>query len=483
MAFRFSSPSTTLSQKYGCRQREQRAHGLKLPYDILVYIFEKLEDDYKALFRCSLLNWEANHAAIPFLYRSVVFEPTYWYGYQGKAIGEQDSPNLWSACLSRHAVHVRHFEVRGYLSLSSSSRNRANLTRNISNAIKSFPNLRAVKFLPKSYYPDLFSESLQALSENACPYLTELTIDESSFTDKNIPAVLKIGGLRKLVIEYASTAVAETLREGWLDMSSETLTTLRFEGVCLPITADILNSQVHNLQNLEVFNLGLIEESNDPNLYAFLESLPRLHALSLYYNEEHFDNVEFGQPCRLSQLKSLTIRYFGPQSQNDIDKLCRWVHRIVAGSPLVEDLLLIDDNGESIHSFTQPSVVASFDLLVPYLATKRMNRLRRLQLPNGYLGRASLESVCSTCSHLEDLSVATSKASLMGFIRSSSSIRRRFSIKKAVFNLRRTVGMEDTDVSLSLAEATEVVQKLPNLREFTVNKAVWETSFNPGTVD
>ena len=62
----------------------------------------------------------------------------------------------------------------------------------------------------------------------------------------------------------------------------------------------------------------------------------------------------------------------------------------------------------------------------------------------------------------------------MAFIRSSSSARQRFSIRRAVFNLRRNVGMEDADVSLSLAEATEVVQKFPNLRQLTVNKTMWE---------
>ncbi|KAL0571245.1 hypothetical protein V5O48_010715 [Marasmius crinis-equi] len=471
-------------------QQWPRRRNLQLPYDILICIFEKLEDDYRTLFRCSLLDWESNHAAMPFLYRSVVFEPTHWYGYQDRAVGEEDSLNLKSACLPHHARFVRHFEVRGYLSLNSSTRNRTVVTHMLSKAIRSFSNLRSAKFLPKSYHSSLFSGALQALAANACPYLAELTLDESCFTEGNIPTLLRVGGLRKLVIEYASQAVAKTLCLGWLNFSSGSLTTLRFEvnlladaiynelilekGVCLPITADVLSSQVQYLQNLQELGLGLLDHPDDTMLCLFLESLPHLHTLSLYYNEEHLDHDAVGKPCHIPQLRSLTVRYFGPQSQSDIDRLCHWVHGLVKGSPLLEELCLIDDNGESINNLTHTAAIASFDLLIKYFTTKRSN-LRSLQIPNGYLGRMSLELVCSTCSHLEDLAIATSKVFLMDFVRSSTTTRRRFSIRRAAFNLRRNRGMGDGDVLLSLAEATEVVQKFPKLQCLDVNKTAWES--------
>lgn len=50
-----------------------------LPSDVLVLVFQSLQDDYRSLYQCALVNRAFNRAASKFLYRRVVlvFRPTF----------------------------------------------------------------------------------------------------------------------------------------------------------------------------------------------------------------------------------------------------------------------------------------------------------------------------------------------------------------------------------------------------------------------
>lgn len=49
-----------------------------IPNDILLLIFETLQDDYSSLFRSALVNRTFNQASSKYLYRRVVLAPRYW---------------------------------------------------------------------------------------------------------------------------------------------------------------------------------------------------------------------------------------------------------------------------------------------------------------------------------------------------------------------------------------------------------------------
>lgn len=53
------------------------AKDASLSYDLLLRIFEICKDDYRTLYRCSLVNWDFNRAASRMLYARVVLSPPF----------------------------------------------------------------------------------------------------------------------------------------------------------------------------------------------------------------------------------------------------------------------------------------------------------------------------------------------------------------------------------------------------------------------
>lgn len=51
--------------------------GSALFYDLLLHVLDHFHDDYGTLYRCSLVNWEFNRAALRLLYSRVVFSPPF----------------------------------------------------------------------------------------------------------------------------------------------------------------------------------------------------------------------------------------------------------------------------------------------------------------------------------------------------------------------------------------------------------------------
>ena len=50
------------------------------PYDVVIEIFRWLGDDYKTLYRCSIVSREFSEAAALYLYRDVHYRGEYYFG-------------------------------------------------------------------------------------------------------------------------------------------------------------------------------------------------------------------------------------------------------------------------------------------------------------------------------------------------------------------------------------------------------------------
>ncbi|ESK96696.1 hypothetical protein Moror_6713 [Moniliophthora roreri MCA 2997] len=438
----------------------KKSRALRVPFDILVCIFQVLEEDKRTLASCALVNWDANQAATTLLYRSIVFEPPYWYGYRQNDLEEKDSPLLQSACLPRNARHVWHFEVKGYLSLrSSSSKNRSVLSQILSRAVKFFPNLQSVALLPSSYYTEIFKGVLEVLSEHS--KLRELSLDGSSINDGNLAALMKIGGLRALTIRDPPPAVVELFSEGWLERSSGSITKLHLEGICTAIPSHVLCAQLANLKHVHTLSLGYTGAQSDLYLFPTLEHMPTLRSLSLQYDEESYGIPETHYQLHL---ESLTVRYFGPQTRADSDNLCDWILAIISSSPL-EELHLIDDNGEAINSDTGGEV--KFHRLVQHLTMRHALTLKVLQIPNGYLDADTVRNLYAKCIRLEELAFATSWTVLLSVAPST------YHLHVLSVNLRVVDEVNDLP-SLSSSEAAEIMKRMPSLRSLVVNQSKWK---------
>ena len=56
------------------------ASAIPPPYDVIIKIFRWLDDDYKTLYRCSVVSREFSEAAARYLYRDVHYSGRYHFG-------------------------------------------------------------------------------------------------------------------------------------------------------------------------------------------------------------------------------------------------------------------------------------------------------------------------------------------------------------------------------------------------------------------
>ncbi|KAK7045491.1 hypothetical protein VNI00_007744 [Paramarasmius palmivorus] len=351
--------------------------------------------------------------------------------------------------------------MRGYLSLrSSTAENREILSRILDRAVKTFPNIRSVALLPSSYYSELFSGVLETLSQST--QLQELSVNRSSLNDAYLAYLRKIVGLKALTIRDPLSAFTKLLSEGWLGRMSGSLVELHLEGICCAIPSHVLYAELANLKRIRTLSIGYLGAQSESSLFSALASLPDLRFLSLQYDEEIPEN------CYRLSLISLTIRYFGPQSQSDSSGLCSWVQAIMSSCPL-EELHLIDDNGEAINGDMGRD--ENFHRFVQYIVLHHASTLRLLRMPNIFFGADTLECIYAKCNSLEELTFATSRNALLSVYPSHPNMR---SLCALSVSLRDVDG--NGDLRLSLADAGVIMGRIPSLRSLIANNSEWKVN-------
>ncbi|KAF5347298.1 hypothetical protein D9756_009891 [Leucocoprinus leucothites] len=247
--------STTLEESELPNVRRQKGvmsdAANDLPIDILILIFQVLQDDYSSLLRGALVNRAFNCAASKFLYRRVVLAPHFRI-----ALSLRETPsipstsNLISACLPKYAPFVEILEITGYLPSRASPND--TLSKTILNATATFQNIRVAIFTPTTFLPDTLLPILSYLAQPSSiqtsfeeqlsekpsrqitehdtqsPNLRELVVNTSCTDGNNAPILTQITGLSELSIHSPTRAILDLLPD-WLRRLSDSLIELHLK--------------------------------------------------------------------------------------------------------------------------------------------------------------------------------------------------------------------------------------------------------------
>ncbi|KAI9061905.1 hypothetical protein FKP32DRAFT_1575048 [Trametes sanguinea] len=427
-----------------------------LSYDVLIIVFEWLRDDYKSLFSCSIVNRTFKEAAATYLYRKVTYAPPFSNVLDLRKRDDIEGGFFASARLPHNAPLVRRLEVGGYLSGRPPPVN--TFPAQLKSAVECWQNLQIIVFAPKQYPDHLFTDTLPLLSQ--LPLLQSLAVNGTCTDEQHSIKLVHIIQLESLTIESPTRAILQRLPE-WLEQLAGTLRALRLTHSCGSVTPGVLRSFIPHLQNITTSALGLSYSLTDNDVFTFWQDLPSLQTIDFRYYLVNPIAITPRLPC----LRHLTIRYSSITTKDYADRICRWVRRVIAQSP-IQTLRLQCEN----HVFG-PAV--SFDPLVEHLSIKHAARLRVLDMSDCFVGKRMLHMLCRTCTHLEELSLSISTDALDDFLTAAAGLQR---LRTASFNIRHR--KRRLDIPHDLAE--KLMKSAPRLRRVTVDGKSFEVS-NPPT--
>ncbi|KAF9444948.1 hypothetical protein P691DRAFT_735742 [Macrolepiota fuliginosa MF-IS2] len=449
----------------------------ELPTDILLLIFQKVQNDYNCLYSCALVNRAFNQAASKFLYRRVVLSPRF------RIILSLTNPiptnsNLNSATLPRYAKYVEIIEITGYLPPQPPSN--STLSTTILNAITTFENLRVAILTPATCHEDVFTPSLQHFASLAPihPHLRELEVNTSCTSEERAPTLVRIAGLSKLSIHSPTRAILELLPE-WLRKLSDSLTELHLKDNCGSVTPGVLKSIIPLLErNIRSLSLGLSYSLADEDVFAFLRCLTKLESVELRY---YWQLKPPKSRPNLPNLRTFTACYANRlQTRNEVRSLCKWIRRTISSSP-IESLYIIQDDSSSSspgdsdddESMRNTGANVSFRSIIDHLCCRHTDTLRVLYMPTAYVGVKSLKKLLGCCTELEEVYLCAGSHALTVFKKCAPSLTKlhtaSFDIRNIRLSRRRVVDMELVTAIMKHGP--------PLLRKFSVNGQTWESAW------
>ena len=127
---------------------------------------------------------------------------------------------------------------------------------------------------------------------------------------------------------------------------------------------------------------------------------------------------------RLRRLKEFAAICKPTHTRMHAQRLCVWVRRIVAASPIEVVQLSFEDSelrGEllrdgyeySVTVFLDPSM--SFDSIVHHLSSRHSRTFRSLHVENGLLTIKTLRQFLEECGLLEKVSISVDRSALVSF--------------------------------------------------------------------
>ncbi|KAI0364045.1 hypothetical protein BV20DRAFT_1039616 [Pilatotrama ljubarskyi] len=418
-----------------------------LSYDVLILVLDWIRDDFHSLLCCSLVNHIFKEASATYLYSKVTYSPAFSPVLDLRRRDEfLDSAGLFaSARLPHNAPLVRRLEVSGYLSPRPPPLNK--LSEYLRAAMECWPNLQTVVFTPKQFHEDVFTDTLPLLL--GLRYLRSLAVNASCTDEKHSSVLVQLRGLECLTIEAPTRAILQRLPD-WLGHLESTLRTIRMTHSCGSVTPGVLRSFIPRLQSVTSFALGLSYSLTDSDVFAFWQELPCLQSLEFRYYLQLRPSFD----PRLPRLRHLTVHYSNVMTKDHTNRLCRWVRRVIAKAPL-EALRLVCEN-----EVNGPAV--SFDPLVQHLSLKHADKLRVLHMPDCFVGKRMLVTLCRSCKALEELALGISRDALDDFEVLVSGLVRLHTAKFSIRNTRPCVR-----ITQSLAES--IIRSAASLRRLTVH--------------
>ncbi|OSD03857.1 hypothetical protein PYCCODRAFT_1365235 [Trametes coccinea BRFM310] len=426
-----------------------------LSYDVLIIVFEWLRDDYKSLFACSLVNRTFKEAAATYLYRKVTYAPPFSNVLDLRRRDDIEGGFFASARLPHNAPLVRRLEVGGYLSGRPPPVNR--FPAQLKSAVECWRHLQIVVFAPKQYPDHLFADILPLLSR--LPLLRSIAVNGACADEQLSNSLVQILQLESLTIESPTRAILQRLPE-WLERLVGTLRSLRLTHSCGSVTPGVLRSYIPHVQSVTTFALGLSYSLTDTDVFTFWQDLPSLHTIDYRYYLQLRPSIA----PRLPRLRHLTVRYSSITTKDYADRLCRWVRRVVAQSPL-QTLRLRCEN-----HVCGPAV--SFDPLIEHLSTKHSAELRVLDMSDCFVGKRMLQTLCRACIYLEEMALSVSTEALDVFLTEAISLKR---LHTASFNIRH----RKHRLNISQEFAQTLIKSAPRLRRITIDGMSFEASKLP----
>ena len=156
----------------------------------------------------------------------------------------------------------------------------------------------------------------------------------------------------------------------------------------------------------------------------------------------------------------------------------KWIRRISTYSPL-EKLELISD-----HPFDRGPCIG-FDGLLDHLGTRHGRTLRFLCLPHAFVGLDALQKLCSRCSLAEEISIGTAasvlvRVPLFDHFGPCSHFIHQVHLHDVFSPCTRLHTLEiftpqtrPSKVSCDALMVSDLMQRMPILRRFRVNKTFW----------
>ncbi|KAF9268823.1 hypothetical protein L218DRAFT_954263 [Marasmius fiardii PR-910] len=393
-----------------------------LPYELLQFVVEALKDDTRTVARCCLVSRDFNATASPILYRCVELRVGL-----STVLPEMLERQLKSACLSHNCLHVRVIVLEGHIGWHEPS------SRTLVYTFQHLPNLQSVTLNMTGWIspqdnlnPSIFAQIFTIIRD--LPSLTELVSNwVIGYPDHSVLTEVLKPGLQKLKLISVSNGVIEYFPH-WLRVTSNSLTELHIQARewgphYLSRFFNIFRMSAANLHNLRTLQLGFLEPSSDEALFTTLVHLPRIENLCLSYNLPFYrrssynpmsctNGVPFINLPSLKSLKSFTLRYRS-YSYNEYplatDDVCRWIKHVISTSP-IEELNFVPFYKPRTRN---PISKHSWDLLIDHLADKHSKTLRYLNLRAAFVKKRSLETLLRKCNLLEELSLGTSRGSLV----------------------------------------------------------------------
>ena len=113
---------------------------------------------------------------------------------------------------------------------------------------------------------------------------------------------------------------------------------------------------------------------------------------------------------KLLNLRSFTVSHLYVQFRYEVNELCKWVRKAIAGSA-IEELKLIPENVP--HMSRSPS--SCYTGLFEHIVKKQSSTLRILDLGSAFVCVDHLRSLLIACVRLEELKLSVNRNALASF--------------------------------------------------------------------
>ena len=199
------------------------------------------------------------------------------------------------------------------------------------------------------------------------------------------------------------------------------------QGNCGSVTPGVLRFFIPHIQdNLRALTLGLSYSLTDDDVFTSLGNLPNLKRIHLRYYwaripssgslfelaaDSHLLEQQIKHPARqpkLLNLRSFTVSHQHVQSRKEVNELCKWIRRAIAGSAI--EVLKV--TREKVLDDPMSRTALCFAGLFDHIVKKQFSTIRVLDLGSAFVCVDHLRSLLIACVRLEELKLQVSRSAL-----------------------------------------------------------------------